>query len=298
MYAGNGFAGGRDADRRREAGERSAAQEKEHDLIALSETTPSCSDTSTASWSRCGSKTSQATSACSASSPPRHSPGPSRARRCAIGIRLRQPRSGRDSGGIRSCEAGRDCREPGGGKSGNGKRAKVYKALMESCLTDESCKPNPTGHGPHGVFRILTELDEHAIHGSGTLPVVFIAYETGGQKRFIGPIANGQQQKGFLWYGIRTGNQRALDRMPEIFHGQSGTRQILPGSSNARIVLDAQAQSCPIAPASRLRRRDAQDLKFRRSPCACGRGIGRSLTRYSDCHHLPQAVGVETDVIA
>ena len=75
------------------------------------------------------------------------------------------------------------------------------------------------------------ELDDHDIHGAGALPVVFVDCETGGVKRCIGPIANGQQQKGFLWSGIRAGNLRALDRMPEIFHGQSGTRQILPGES-------------------------------------------------------------------
>lgn len=73
------------------------------------------------------------------------------------------------------------------------KRDRINKALMESCLTDESCKPNPTGHGPHGVSRIQTELDEHAIHRAGALPVVFIDYETGGLNRCIEPIANRQQ---------------------------------------------------------------------------------------------------------
>ena len=122
MHTGNGFTGGRVADRRREAGERGAGQVEEHDLIAWAETTPSCSDAATVSRSRCGSKTSQATSAFSASSPPRHSPGPSRSRRCAIGIRLRQPWPGRVSGEIRSSEAD--------GIAGN--RALVYPGTVSA----------------------------------------------------------------------------------------------------------------------------------------------------------------------
>lgn len=39
-------------------------------------------------------------------------------------------------------------------------------------------------------------------------------------------------------------------------------------------------------------------MNFRRSPCACNRGFGRGLARYTDSHHLPQAVGVKTAVIA
>lgn len=96
MHTGKGFTGGHETIGRREAGERGASPEEERELMAWSDTTPSCSDISTTSRGRLRLGDISGYVHASVSGPSRRSSGRSRAHRCAIGIRLLQWHAGQD----------------------------------------------------------------------------------------------------------------------------------------------------------------------------------------------------------